>query len=84
MDAKSKIWFEAPDNLAFLKVGLQYLCTHDKIPKMPEISALNGLLIEEIPDELQLNDVENQLIAKNILFMKLKKLPRSRMQAMVD
>ena len=27
---------------------------------------------------------ENQLIAKNLLFMKLKKLPRSRMGCMVD
>ena len=43
-----------------------------------------GLNIEKIPLELQLEDVENQSIAKNLLFMKLKKLLKSRMVAMVD
>ena len=71
--------------------GNFYICRscHDNLtnpdnPKRPKISAMNGLEIEEIPQELQLEDVKNQLIAKTLLFMKSKKLPKSRMGAMVD
>ena len=45
---------------------------------------MNGLFVENIPESLQLTDVENQLIAINLLFMKLKKLPKSRMGCMAD
>ena len=60
------------------------LLTDPEKPKRPKISAMNGLLVDDIPQSLQLTDVENQLIAINLLFMKLKKLPKSRMGCMVD
>ena len=46
-------------------------------PRRPKISAMNGLTIEDIPESLKLDDVENQLIATNLLFMKLKQLSKS-------
>lgn len=60
------------------------LLTDKTNPRRPKISAMNGLLVEHIPESLQLEDVENQLIAINLVFMKLKKLPKSRMGCMVD
>ena len=46
---------------------------------------MNGLLVEKIPPELQLHDIENQMVARNLLFLKLKKLPNTpRMEAMTD
>ena len=52
--------------------------------KRPSWSVMNQLFLDEIPEELKLTDLENQLIAKNLIFMKLKKLPKSRMGAMAD
>ena len=37
-----------------------------------------------MPDELKLTDLEQQLIARTLIFMKIKKLPTSRMKAMLD
>ena len=51
---------------------------------MPNMSALNGLIIEPIPEEFNLSDFEMQLIAKDLLFMKIFKLPKSRMPATKD
>ena len=52
--------------------------------KTPKLSIFNDLKLEKIPEELKLTEVENQLIARDILFMKLKLLPKSRIGAMVD
>ena len=58
--------------------------THEKTAKRPKISAMNGLLCDEIPEELMLTDLEQQMIALDLLFMKMKLLPKSRMPGMVD
>ena len=52
--------------------------------KIPKIHFSNGLELERVPEELNLKDLEQQLIARSLLFMKVKKLPTSRMKAMVD
>ena len=51
---------------------------------MPKLSIFNGLEVEDVPESLEITDVENQMIAKTILFMKLKLLPKSGIGAMVD
>ena len=53
--------------------------------KFPSLNINNGLLLDEVPEELScLTDLEQQLIALSLLFMKIKKLPTSRMRAVVD
>ena len=46
--------------------------------KMPKMCANNGLNVEIIPENLILTELENNLIAKNIIFQKLHKKPKSR------
>ena len=60
------------------------LNTLRKSKTQPKLSYFNGLEVEPIPDTLQLTEIENQLIAITILFMKIKLLNKSRMPAMVD
>ena len=52
--------------------------------EVPKIHVSNGLQLDDIPDSLKLTELEQQLIAKDIIFMKIKKLPKSRMQAILD
>jgi hypothetical protein len=52
--------------------------------KLPSISVFNALSLDDIPDELNLTELEVQLIAKTILFMKIRMLPKTRMGAIVD
>ena len=52
--------------------------------KIPPLSVKNGLTIEKIPCELDLSELSNVLIAKNIIFLKLFKLPKSRWSALKD
>ena len=47
-----------------------------KKKKVPNIHFSNGLELDDIPDELKLTDLEQQLIAKTLIFLKVKKLPR--------
>ena len=58
-----------------------YLChnCHNWIRKgrVPCIHISNGLALDEIPEDLKLTNLEQQLIAKNLIFLKVKKLPRS-------
>ena len=81
--------------MSFLRrVGLQYKKTqltfcHNCLKliregKFPKIHFSNGLRLEKVPDELKLKDLEQQLIARSLLFMKLKKLPTKRMKALID
>ena len=45
----------------------------------------NCLTLENIPDELDLVDLEQQLIARSLLFIKAKKkIPRAQLRAMKD
>ena len=53
--------------------------------KLPKIHVSNGLQLDVVPPELQLTDLEQQLIARSLLFMMAKKLPGvNRMKAMFD
>ena len=52
--------------------------------KCPTMSLKNGLYIDETPSELNLSELECVLIAKNILFFKLFKLPKSRWTGIRD
>ena len=53
--------------------------------KFPSINVNNGLKLDDVPQELSsLADLEQQLIAQVLLFMKIKKLPTTRMGAVVD
>ena len=65
-----------------------YLChtclKNIKSQKIPSICIANALSLEEIPEELKLTDLEQQLIAKVLIFMKVKKLPTTRMKAVID
>ena len=46
--------------------------------KLPKFCVKNGLEIDEIDNQIKLTDLENNLIARNIIFQKLHKLPKSR------
>ena len=58
-----------------------FLChnCHNWIGKgrVPCIHVSNGLALDEVPEELDLTNLEQQLIARNLIFLKVKKLPRS-------
>ena len=72
------------------KKGVSYVCKNcytvmAKKKTMPTQSVKNGLFLDEIPDNLaDLNSFEKQMIALKLLFLKIKKLPKSRMEAQVD
>ena len=58
-----------------------------KKEKLPPLCIQNNLKTFEITEEfkdLELTDLENCLIARNLLFLKIHKLPRSRMGAVTD
>ena len=52
--------------------------------KIPGTNVSNGLKLEAVPTELKLNDLEQQLIARSLLFIKTLLLPKSRMKASHD
>ena len=45
--------------------------------RVPSIHVSNGLALDEITEEVDLTNLEQQLIARNLIFLKVKKLPRS-------
>ena len=57
---------------------------HLKAGKLPPMSTLNGLQIYDHGPELELTELEGNLIAKNIVFMKNFQLPKSRWTALKD
>ena len=66
-----------------------YLChtckKHLVKGKLPPMSVANGLSLVKIDDnDLNLTELENNLIAKKILFQKVFKLPKTRMAAVKD
>ena len=66
-----------------------YLCKtclgYLKKSKMPPMSFKNYLEPVEVPNCLKdLTDLEKQLIVKNLIFIKVHQLPKTRMQAMND
>ena len=86
---------KSKQNAGFARqVGLQYkrnqiiLCHNClksfKKSKVPKLHFSNGLKLEKVPEELELKDLEQQLIARCLIFMKIKKQPTSRMRAVFD
>ena len=56
-----------------------------KSGKMPAMSIRNGLQLTKLDDtDLKLSEIENNLIAQNIVFQKIFILPKSRMSAVKD
>ena len=47
-----------------------------KKKEVPNIHFSNGLELDNVPDELKIADLEQQLIARTLIFLKVKKLPR--------
>ena len=72
-----------------LKVhGAHYLCCNcrkylEKV-EIPPRCAKNSLDYQEIPDCLQLSNLERQLICKDLVFIKIRQLRPTRMDAMND
>ena len=62
--------------------GKNFVCKGCKVSlergKMPKMCSNNGLTVDVLPDNLILAELENNLIAKNIIFQKLHKKPKSR------
>ena len=66
-----------------------YICgtckKHLKKGKLPAMAAANGLAVFPITDkDLNLTELENNLIAKRLMFQKIYQLPKSRMAACKD
>ena len=78
---------EAPED-SFDINSRNYICkgcqASMKRGKMPKMCANNGLAVDILPKELKLTDLENNLIAKNILYQKVHKKPKSRMAGTHD
>jgi chemotaxis protein histidine kinase CheA len=89
---EEKVWkklFKDSINSAYAKVEqcvLCHTCNHSLIvrKKRPANSYNNGLKFDPVPLALQLTELEQQLIAKTLLFMKVRPLPRSRMDGIID
>ena len=69
--------------------GQHYLCKNcysilKNKKKMPNICFQNGLGLSPVPDCLKLTDLENHLISKNLIFIKVRPSPRSRYDNMFD
>ena len=65
-----------------------YICLackkHLKSGKLPPMAAKNGLQIYQHDPEMELTELEGNLIAKRIVFMKIFQLPKSRWTALKD
>ena len=77
--------YEVGINLNDTQLILCHNC-HKEIShkRLPRIHWSNGLKLDEVPEELDFKDLEQQLIARNLIFEKMKKLPTSRMDAHFD
>ena len=64
-----------PHNEMLCRTCFRYL----KLGKVPAISVENGLLLDPVPPELDLTDLEQQLIARDLLFMTITKLIKTGM-----
>ena len=87
---KKHIWDKSCLELSEIKVENNFYICHNcqtvmrSKEKRPRQSIMNGMTVEQIPVELDLTCLENQLIAKNILFAKMAKLPKSRIDCIKD
>ena len=56
-----------------------------KKQKVPSNHVTNGLNLDDVPNELKrLSELEHQLIQPNLIFMKIKRLPKTGMRATHD
>ena len=62
-----EIGLDGYDNLILCHNCLSYI----KRNTIPSINEQNGLFLDDVPDELKLTDLEQQLIAKSLLFIKI-------------
>ena len=49
--------------------------------QLPPQAAINGLLLHDVPPQLQLTELEEALVAQRVLFMRVLALPRGRQRA---
>jgi len=76
-----KIIKKVREGYSLCKTCVGYL----KISKIPPMCSKNALEPSIIPESLQnLTDMEKQLIVKNLIFIKVRQLPKTRMVAMND
>ena len=65
-----------------------YICIackkHLRAGKLPPMSAKNGLQVYNHEPDMELTELEGILISKNIVFMKIFQLPKSRWTALKD
>ena len=65
-----------------------YICIackkHLRAGKLPPMSAKNGLQVYNHEPDMELTELEGNLVAKNIVFMKIFQLPKSRWTALKD
>ena len=85
---KDEIYDESKKKMVKIQDGYSLCRTcigHLNKSKMPPMCAKNSLEIPEIPDCLKnLTNLEKQLIVKNLVFIKIRQLPKTRMAAMND
>ena len=67
------------------KVDAKIVLCHNCLRKIqkksvPLINHSNGLELEEVPEELRVTDLEQQMFAKDLIFMKIRQMPRSGMK----
>ena len=75
-------------NTIFAVKGQLWICStclsYIKRNKLPKLSAMNSLKVFDRPECLNLTEVENVLISPRISFMKIMKLPVTRMAGIKD
>ena len=90
IDLKTNIYIVSEDKETCTKEYICQTCAkHLRRGKLPSMSAKNNLELhktdEDLKDEgLSLTELENALIAKNIVFQKIFQLPKSRWSALKD
>ena len=45
--------------------------------KIPNIHTSNGLELDHLPEDLNISDLEQQLLVRTLIFLKIKKLPKT-------
>jgi len=72
----------------FILQGKHFICFSCerslKKKKMPKLCILNGLGVDICPETQGLTNLERQIIAKQIIFLKIRQLPKTRMDILND
>ena len=69
-------------HIVFCTTCVRYI--RKKEAQIPKIHVSNGLELDEQCEEMDLTELEEQLIAIDLVFMKIKQLPTRRCNAIVD